>query len=539
LKVALYGLPCAGKTTLLSKLSGVRVINGSQELNRLCKGNFSKLPESEKNIVRVKYTKYLNSLKDEIILSDGHYSFLDNVVFNDSDAWVYDVFLYLYCEPQTLLARYKLSEKNNRYSLLSLARIDAWQKFEIEHLRSECHYRQKDFYVLSGLEFSCAKLTDFIAEIAGGFSSYHLAEELVSKIRTIYPQPCKLHIADGDKTIIKQDSFKLCSNYTTTVFDGDFYTGYQSMQFAKEIKDISYNYEKISSIEVNKLVFKQICDKNYIVLSSGVSELWQKISSQFKINYVFADPLISADTKYFVVKLLQMFGYTVSAYGDSKNDLYMLKAADIGYLCIGTRMSRSLKMANTSGIKLLYERTHDILTDSCYEKIAEDITVCKSNSGINGGQLAQVHLRLGQLLGTIIGNMIPSTNAAVIVLERGGRFFGDGLYSTFGGTLYPFNPSKEELPYIDKDIVIIVDSVINTGNSILKIISKLLNKNPLIEVIIAANVIQRNALSKFSRFKLYAVRISDNSFIGKNQAIQHGNSGPDTADRLFNFISQL
>ncbi|MCX4354726.1 MAG: hypothetical protein OSJ43_00720 [Oscillospiraceae bacterium] len=53
------------------------------------------------------------------------------------------------------------------------------------------------------------------------------------------------------------------------------------------------------------------------------------------------------------MKLLQDDGYTVTAYGGSKNDLYMLRQADNSYLNIGERISRSLAGADTSGIKLI------------------------------------------------------------------------------------------------------------------------------------------------------------------------------------------
>lgn len=49
-------------------------------------------------------------------------------------------------------------------------------------------------------------------------------------------------------------------------------------------------------------------------------------------------------------------------------------------------------------------------------------------------------------------------------------------------------------------------------------------------------MIQEEALSKFKDHTLFAVRVSANKFVGKRQKKQVGNSGPDTADRLFNLI---
>jgi MoaA/NifB/PqqE/SkfB family radical SAM enzyme len=84
--------------------------------------------------------------------------------------------------------------------------------------------------------------------------------------------------------------------------------------------------------------------------------------------------------------------------------------------------------------------------------------------------------------------------------------------------------------------VVIVDSVINTGRSIMRIIDEIKKHNPGIDVIIAANVIQNEAVELFKDYLVFATRLSKNSFVGVNQSKQTGKIGPDTADRLFNLI---
>ena len=171
------------------------------------------------------------------------------------------------------------------------------------------------------------------------------------------------------------------------------------------------------------------------------------------------------------------------------------------------------------------------------DTVTEDISICKSNSGINGSRLAEAHIRLGKLLGEAMYGTIPNINSAVLVLERGGRFFGDGLYTGFGGVFFTYNPKKDELPNINNNnIVVIVDSVINTGKSILDTISKLKQSSPNTDVIIAANVIQEKAVKLLKDYKVFAVRTSANSFVGSKQTEQKNGKGPDTADRLFNYL---
>lgn len=536
MRIALYGLPCSGKTTLMEQLTGMKTVNGSETLKWLCNGCFSNLTEEEKVPIRIKYTEYIYNLDDEIVLSDGHYAFLDKVVFTEQDGDVYDAFIYLYCNANVLKKRYETSVKNEKYRDLSVARIESWQQFEIENLRNECHNRNKDFYVIKNDEITADTFSAFIHYIKDGYSSFELAKKLTFDILEKHPEPCHIHLVDGDKTVIVEDSFRLCCEHKTKIFDGDFYTGYQSYCFAKETESLQYDFSKLFSITLNNDIWNKVKNENYIILSAGITALWDKLSSVFGFTTVFANPMISADTKYFVTKLLRTKGYTITAYGDSKNDLYMLKEANNGYLCIGKRISRSLLNADLNGLDFIYDKSTIVVAD-INDAISDDVAITKSNSGINGSLLAAAHLRLGGRLGKEIKTIIPAQNTAVIVMERGGRFFGDGLYSAFGGMFYPYNPSYDEIPDVSEhNFVIIVDSVINTGRSILSVIESIKRDNPKIEIIIATNVIQRNALDKLMQYKIFAVRVSDNYFIGTKQAVQTGNKGPDTAERLFNYI---
>ena len=95
-----------------------------------------------------------------------------------------------------------------------------------------------------------------------------------------------------------------------------------------------------------------------------------------------------------------------------------------------------------------------------------------------------------------------------------------------GGIFYSMNPKQDDAP------------VINTGKSIMRIIDELKNHNPGIDVIIAANVIQNEAVELFKDYLVFATRLSKNSFVGVNQSKQTGKTGPDTADRLFNLIKK-
>ena len=334
-----------------------------------------------------------------------------------------------------------------------------------------------------------------------------------------------------------QDSYRFCCNGKTKIFDGDFYTGYQSFLFEKELQTASIDKSKIAEITINNEVYDIVASNNYVVLSSGIKDLWSDIANAKNLGTIFASPYISADVKYYVVKQLREHGYTIFAYGDSKIDLYMLREADKGFLYIGKRISRSLKNESLSGLVPIYDHSLVILADED-EEVQADIAICKSNSGISGSRLAAAHVRLGEKIGRHIATVFPEKNTSILVLERGGRFFGDGVYMGAGGIFYSINPKQDDAPVINTERVVIVDSVINTGKSIMRIIDELKNHNPGIDVIIAANVIQNEAVELFKDYLVFATRLSKNSFVGVNQSKQTGKTGPDTADRLFNLIKK-
>jgi predicted phosphoribosyltransferase len=155
------------------------------------------------------------------------------------------------------------------------------------------------------------------------------------------------------------------------------------------------------------------------------------------------------------------------------------------------------------------------------------ISITKSDSGISGPELAKAHMKLGELLAEHMS--VDPNDATVVAMLRGGVFFAEGIYFKLGCRFQLYDPKHEEFRRPDTKNVILVDSVINTG----KTIRKLLHPN----IIVACCVINENAVSEFQDY-LYTVRVSRNSFVGSAVKKQFGNKGPDTTMRLFNLISQ-
>lgn len=91
-----------------------------------------------------------------------------------------------------------------------------------------------------------------------------------------------------------------------------------------------------------------------MILTTGHYDSWKQIAGKYSIPFFFGAQMCS-DTKYFIIKFLQERGSKVVAFGDSMNDYFMLKQADVSYLITkkdGT-VSSSLIQTNLEGLTLV------------------------------------------------------------------------------------------------------------------------------------------------------------------------------------------
>ncbi len=160
------------------------------------------------------------------------------------------------------------------------------------------------------------------------------------------------------------------------------------------------------------------------------------------------------------------------------------------------------------------------------DRINELISITKSDSGISGPELARAHMELGKYLAENLLQMNPE-DTTVVAMLRGGIFFAEGIYFQLRCKFQLYDPKKEDFIRPETKHVIIVDSVINTGHTIKKILEP--------DMIVVCCVINEKAVELFGN-QLYTIRVSKNSFVGRNVCKQNGGVGPDTTMRLFNQI---
>ena len=359
MKIGLYGLPTAGKTYILNAVNNIEALHGRDMLDQIAP-DFSSLDDDGKDTAR---KELASSLKQkESFIMDGHYSFGDDVVFTEMDGQLYDVFLYLYVDPDILSQRMQDSIRNNKYLCYDIAK---WQMQEIQGLREYCHKNNKDFYVIDNPEKGCfydiSMVLSFITSIIAGFSCVNFANKCADKIMQATSEK-HISLFDGDKTITTGDTSGMIG-YRTHLFDGNFYTGFQSWRHFNEftellrfLDDSTPNFEDLK-IEYNEFVTEKINQSSFI-LTSGWAGTWEKIAKKFGVSF-FTGNEMSAETKLFIVKKLQENGCNVVAYGDGMNDYYMLKQADESYLISKPdgSISRSLKGKDLEGISIVNGRT--------------------------------------------------------------------------------------------------------------------------------------------------------------------------------------
>ena len=154
------------------------------------------------------------------------------------------------------------------------------------------------------------------------------------------------------------------------------------------------------------------------------------------------------------------------------------------------------------------------------------IAITKSDSGISGPELAKAHMHLGIALGNQMEGFDPN-DTTIVAFLRGGIFFAEGMYFAMGCKFQTYDYKHERFERPKTKNVILVDSVINTGKTLLRILDS--------EMKVACCVINEKAVPMFDDI-LYTVRVSKNSFVGTNIKKQEGSVGPDTTMRLFNQI---
>jgi phosphoserine phosphatase/uracil phosphoribosyltransferase len=131
----------------------------------------------------------------------------------------------------------------------------------------------------------------------------------------------------------------------------------------------------------------------------------------------------------------------------------------------------------------------------------------------------------------------------IISLMRGGDPMARGVHNAFPNAKYlhaftPANITATTLLAASVETVLLVDSVINTGKSILEFATHIRALNPSVTIVVVAGVVQEACLQWDSVFRVEALRIGGISVVALRVSANKftGKGATDTGNRLFNTV---
>jgi uracil phosphoribosyltransferase len=181
------------------------------------------------------------------------------------------------------------------------------------------------------------------------------------------------------------------------------------------------------------------------------------------------------------------------------------------------------------------------------------------NANISGPGLREAHRRTGwylgtEFLGSVIGleeitikhvqghrtsghQLLHERHTSIVALMRGGEPMALGVNDAFPLAMFvhaksPYDIEPQHLR--DPGAVVLVDSVVNSGKTIVEFVQAIRNKHATIRIVVIAGVVQvesvsgkrLGALGRYGNVSLVALRLSNNKFTGRGST--------DTGSRLFN-----
>ncbi|KFY99781.1 hypothetical protein V500_01265 [Pseudogymnoascus sp. VKM F-4518 (FW-2643)] len=325
----------------------------------------------------------------------------------------------------------------------------------------------------------------------------------------------------------------------------------------------------------------------------GLSESVKVIGGGRIADGFVVTPEVKADL---VAHIRGAYQVEVYAFGDSPLDLPMLIQADRAIVVVGDENSRSKSMEAALGdairtqgfvasqlvlpstaasrldsvklpiLRLSQAGIDAILCDSGFRLIhatktsaATLLTTQTRDATVAGPALKKAHRRIGwylavEFIGKAIGlesyeiphiqgghteghRLEGEKRTTIVALMRGGGPMAEGINEVFplAMSVHASKPEDLKLHHVEQqDIIILVDSVINSGKSILKLIEHVRKLHATIRIVVVANVVQDKFISReteanlarYRNVSLVALRLSKNQFTGSG--------GTDTGNRLFN-----
>ncbi|PWY93947.1 hypothetical protein BO94DRAFT_612593 [Aspergillus sclerotioniger CBS 115572] len=300
-----------------------------------------------------------------------------------------------------------------------------------------------------------------------------------------------------------------------------------------------------------------------------------------------------------VRRLRDRHGLKVWAFGDSPVDIEMLRGADYATVIVGDENNRSRTMdaALITAIEQGLQAHQVLLPESAPPRLdtivlpaiklddptflqpllasnfhlvhatskpaAKLLQTPMRDAQVVGPALRKVHKRAGLYLAIehlsevigleeyniahVQGNMTTGHQLAdeartiIIALMRGGLPMADGINKAFkkASMLHAFKAEDIKARHVlGKSTVLLVDSVINNGTTVIEFVNHIRALNKDIRIVVVAGVVQAKAvapdgplrrIARNGTLTVVALRLSENKY--------KGTRGTDTGNRLFNTVN--
>ncbi|KAJ5999387.1 hypothetical protein N7451_007197 [Penicillium sp. IBT 35674x] len=652
--VGLYGLPGAGKTSLLDEIkrsvTDFLFFDGSRAIGAVTPGGleaFHNLSEAEKidyrNRAMERIKQGCNDFGKSAIISghsmlwtEGEKIYQLICTQADFDSYTHIVYLEV---PASVIAEHRRNDQRSRPDA-SVPHLAQWQEAEKTYLRHVCRSHNILFTTVTPHRF----LREQLSALLGDFHRHtedlntKLAEGQIDKMfHTGSEIPETVLVLDADGTLAPHDSGALFWRFAPRIsamgdrnpleelFRSHLQYSYTAFRQATLLYEEAMNgneYEnccqQMASMirmypEFIELLKSLKTHMRAVVLTCGLRRVWELILKGEELSAVqvigggrLSDRLVMTPTlKASLVRRLRcVHNAYVCAFGGSPVDLEMLKEANKAIVVGGPQMTRSTTMDDVlrgsigqegfephqlllcSGdypqpllsvlqlplVRLTDEsflnsisarRDHLNVFHATNHNGAKVMMTAMRDAKISGLALRKAHQQAGwyltmrfytEMVGIepysithVQGHQADGHQTAheiatlIVALMRGGEpmAFGVSEALPLATFLHAKDPMDTQTEHLSECVtVILVDSVVNTGRSILEFVQHIRNLSDTIRIVVIAGVIHSHTLSRGGIFQqlsriqglsFIALRLSDNHFAGQ------GTTG--TGNRLFNTLN--
>ena len=657
--VGLYGIPGSGKTFLLDQLeqqlgqTHFAFYEGSKMIATVVPGGldvFQTMEEQEKTQWRQRAIDTIgkncaDSGKAAVVA--GHFMFWSQEqevglpVYTRNDLDVFTHILYL-DTPAQLIAQRCLDDNEKSRTPTSASHLRKWQQEEKTQLRHLCRHHGILFMLIA----PCATLLEETSKLLHDFryhnEQYNLSQaqnRLDDAVVACQGQLETMLVMDADRTLATEDTGTLfwerVSNSRRLEYQpstlkllfggplGHSYTAFrQAVLLYEETSNDNYFdalcQDVASAVTMHPEIvslLQLVAEQKHVgavVITCGLRSVWDKVlereglSGRVKVvgGGRIADGFVvtAAVKAALVVRLREAHHLYIWAFGDSPQDLDMLRKADRGIIVVGEEQARSKTMdealmnaINNDGLRMHQAMlpsnasprlditklpiiqltkpefveslvcgryTHGGLHIICSTdtKAAKLLATPMRDAAVAGPNLREAHRRVGWYLGIeflpdVVGleqcpirhvlgrqtrgyRLFHEKQTTIVALMRGGEPMAYGVSDAFPLAMFVHARDADDikLHHLEGQLtVILVDSVINTGKTIVESVQQIRKLHATIRIVIVAGVVQaqcvsggglKQALARYANLHLIAMRLSETKFTGTGTT--------DTGNRLFN-----